>query len=175
LARPEVVHVRDVACRAPAAAARSRRPSGNYQNGPARAISWRSRPVVIRRRAEAAAAIVSRVITAAHATEYPCRKAALVTGIAESALVGHDWMRVLAAGGGTSGLATGSLTWMSRRPGQGEDPELFFSIATRRPALSQISAARVGRHRAAASRCPACAVQTRPAGVWGGTTEEARS
>lgn len=56
-----------------------------------------------------------------------------MTDIAEFAEVGHDWMRVLGADGGTARLATGSLTWISLGACVGEDPELFFPIATQGP------------------------------------------
>ena len=51
---------------------------------------------------------------------------------------------------------------------RGEDPELFFPIATEGPALLQISAARaVCRRCAVAAMCLAYALQTRQAGIWG--------
>ncbi len=72
--------------------------------------------------------------------------------------------------------SAGSVTWMSRGACQAEDPELFFPIAAQGPALSQISAARaVCRRCAVAALCLAYALETRQAGIWGGTTQEERS
>ena len=76
---------------------------------------------------------------------------------------------------GSAGFAAASLSWMSRGACQGEDPELFFPIATEGPALLQISAAKeVCRHCAVAAMCLAYALQTRQTGIWGGTTQEER-
>jgi WhiB family transcriptional regulator, redox-sensing transcriptional regulator len=76
---------------------------------------------------------------------------------------------------GGARYAAASLTWMSRGACQGEDPELFFPIAAEGPALLQINTAKaVCRGCAVAAACLAYALQTRQAGIWGGTTQEER-
>jgi WhiB family transcriptional regulator, redox-sensing transcriptional regulator len=71
--------------------------------------------------------------------------------------------------------AAASCGWMSRGACQGEDPELFFPVAAEGPGLHQISEAKeVCRRCAVCARCLAYAVETRQAGVWGGTTWEER-
>ncbi len=96
-----------------------------------------------------------------------------ITGFTQA---GHNGIAALppAAGGGARHLAA-ALSWMSLGACQGEDPELFFPIATQGPALPQISAERaVCRRCAVATMCLAYALQTRQAGIWGGTTQEER-
>lgn len=100
----------------------------------------------------------------------------LVTDITEWTPAGRDRIRGLAAAsGGGAGYAAASLGSMSRGACQGDDPELFFPIAAEGPALLQISTARaVCRRCAVAAMCLAYALQTRQAGIWGGTTQEER-
>jgi WhiB family transcriptional regulator, redox-sensing transcriptional regulator len=74
-----------------------------------------------------------------------------------------------------SRYAAASCGWMSRGACQGEDPELFFPIAVEGPALHQASEAKeVCRRCAVCAMCLAYAVETRQAGIWGGTTWEER-
>ena len=74
-----------------------------------------------------------------------------------------------------SDAPTVALGWMSRGACHGEDPELFFPVATNGAAVHQITAAK-----AACARCPvraiclAYAVTTRQEGIWGGTTPDER-
>ena len=70
----------------------------------------------------------------------------------------------------------GSPSWMPRGACRGEDPELFFPIATAGPALAQVSSAK-----AICGRCPVQAnclsyalVTGQDDGIWGGTTREER-
>ena len=82
-------------------------------------------------------------------------------------------------GAGIAVLSTvraGSPGWMSRGACRGEDPELFFPIATAGPALAQVRAAKV-----ICSRCPVqpnclsyAPVTGQDHGIWGGTTSEER-
>jgi WhiB family transcriptional regulator, redox-sensing transcriptional regulator len=73
------------------------------------------------------------------------------------------------------GPAFDTWDWMSRGACQGEDPELFFPIAVEGPALYQVGEAKeVCRRCAVCAMCLAYAVETRQAGVWGGTTWEER-
>jgi WhiB family redox-sensing transcriptional regulator len=68
-----------------------------------------------------------------------------------------------------------STAWMSRGACQGEDPELFFPIATTGAAREQVNAAR-----AICARCPelapclSYAVMTVQDGIWGATTRDER-
>src|SRR5271165_2421263 len=101
-----------------------------------------------------------------------------MTDTTEFIQLGQDWIGGVPAAAGGSGdvrhTAT-SLTWMSRGACQGEDPDLFFPIATQGPAQSQISAARaVCRRCTVAAMCLTYALQTSQAGIWGGTTQEER-
>jgi WhiB family redox-sensing transcriptional regulator len=71
--------------------------------------------------------------------------------------------------------ADASVTWMTRGACRGEDPELFFPVASQGSALSQISAARAVCQRCpVAAMCLAYALQTSQTGIWGGTTQEER-
>lgn len=71
--------------------------------------------------------------------------------------------------------AWGSTGWMSRGACHGQDPELFFPIAARGPALRQISAAKAVCGRCAVlATCLSYALATMQVGVWGGTTGEER-
>lgn len=64
--------------------------------------------------------------------------------------------------------AAASCGWMSREACQGEDPELFFPVAAKGPALHQISEAKeVCRRCAVRAMCLAYAVETSQAGIWG--------
>lgn len=96
-----------------------------------------------------------------------------ITGFAQA---GHDRIAGLsAAAGGSAHHLAAALTWMPLGACQDEDPELFFPIAAQGPALHQISVARaVCRRCAVATMCLAYALQTRQAGIWGGTTQEER-
>jgi WhiB family transcriptional regulator, redox-sensing transcriptional regulator len=99
-----------------------------------------------------------------------------VTDITEWIQADRDRVRGLpAASGGGASYAAASLSWMSQGACHGEDPELFFPIATEGPALLQISTARaVCRRCAVAATCLAYALETGQAGIWGGTTQEER-
>jgi WhiB family transcriptional regulator, redox-sensing transcriptional regulator len=100
----------------------------------------------------------------------------LVTDITEFTQDDHyRIVRMRAAADGSARHLAAALTWMSQGACQGEDPELFFPIAIQGPALPQISAATaVCRRCAVATMCLAYALQTRQAGIWGGTTQEER-
>jgi len=101
-----------------------------------------------------------------------------MTDITEFTQVGPDRNRELPAaarGGGSARYAVASVAWMSRGACQGEDPELFFPVASQGSALSQTKAARAVCQRCAvAATCLAYALQTGQAGIWGGTTQEER-
>ncbi len=69
------------------------------------------------------------------------------------------------------------MEWLRRAACVGEDPELFFPVGTRGPALREIAAAKQ-----VCARCPviiqclAFALHSGQAsGVWGGTCEEERA
>lgn len=65
--------------------------------------------------------------------------------------------------------------WMSQGACQGEDPEIFFPIATTGPALDQISAAKaICRRCAVRQPCLSYAAATMQDGIWGGTTRDER-
>jgi WhiB family transcriptional regulator, redox-sensing transcriptional regulator len=69
----------------------------------------------------------------------------------------------------------GSFDWMSQGACRAEDPELFFPIAATGPASRQIRAAKAVCGRCAVrAPCLAYALETRPDGIWGGTTTEER-
>lgn len=69
------------------------------------------------------------------------------------------------------------MEWLRNAACAGEDPELFFPVGTRGPALREIAAAK--------SVCARCPVSTQclafalhsgqVSGVWGGTCEEERA
>jgi WhiB family redox-sensing transcriptional regulator len=69
-----------------------------------------------------------------------------------------------------------SLSWMSRGACQEADPELFFPVATvRDPAARQVEAAKaVCGPCAVRARCLSYALEARPEGIWGGTTQDER-
>jgi WhiB family redox-sensing transcriptional regulator len=100
-----------------------------------------------------------------------------VTNITEIMRAGSDQVRRLSAAvADDESYITASITWMPLGACQGEDPELFFPIAVKGPALSQINAARaVCRGCAVAVMCLAYALETGQGGIWGGTTWEERS
>jgi WhiB family transcriptional regulator, redox-sensing transcriptional regulator len=65
--------------------------------------------------------------------------------------------------------------WMPRGACHGEDPELFFPIATAGPALAQVIAAKAVCFRCAVrAACLSYALATLQAGIWGGTTQDER-
>ncbi len=75
----------------------------------------------------------------------------------------------------SSQFAVRSPGWMPRGACQGEDPELFFPIATAGPALAQVLAAKAVCFRCAVrAACLSYALATGQAGIWGGTTQEER-
>jgi WhiB family redox-sensing transcriptional regulator len=77
---------------------------------------------------------------------------------------------------GATDYARASAGWMSHAACQGEDPELFFPVAAQGPALHEIDAAKaVCGQCAVRLLCLSYALQTRQAGIWGGTTWEERS
>ena len=77
---------------------------------------------------------------------------------------------------GAADYARASAGWMAHAACQGEDPELFFPVAARGPALHEIDAAKaVCGQCAVRLLCLSYALQTRQAGIWGGTTWEERS
>jgi WhiB family redox-sensing transcriptional regulator len=70
----------------------------------------------------------------------------------------------------------GSTSWMARSACRGEDPELFFPLATASLASAQVSSAK-----AVCGRCPVQAnclsyalLTEQGDGIWGGTTREER-
>jgi WhiB family redox-sensing transcriptional regulator len=68
-----------------------------------------------------------------------------------------------------------STAWMSRGACQGEDPELFFPIASTSPFRDQINAAKAICGRCSElEMCLSYAVRTAQAGIWGGTTKDER-
>lgn len=74
----------------------------------------------------------------------------------------------MAAGAGFS-------RWMSQGACRQEDPEIFFPIAARGPALAQVSAAKaVCRRCAVNAACLSFGLETSQEGIWGGTTREER-
>jgi WhiB family transcriptional regulator, redox-sensing transcriptional regulator len=99
-----------------------------------------------------------------------------VTDMTEIMKAGSDRIRGLSAAvAGDASYVAASTTWMPLGACQGEDPELFFPIAVRGPALRQINAARaVCRGCAVAVMCLTYALETGQAGIWGGTTWEER-
>ena len=72
--------------------------------------------------------------------------------------------------------AAASGGWMLLGACQDEDPELFFPVGSRGPALSQVEAAKAVCGRCAVWReCFAFALRTgQEDGIWGGTTVEER-
>ncbi|MEU6355482.1 WhiB family transcriptional regulator [Streptomyces sp. NPDC047072] len=68
------------------------------------------------------------------------------------------------------------MEWLRRAACVGEDPELFFPVGTRGPALRDAAAAkRVCARCPVAVECLTYAISTGPtSGVWGGTCEEER-
>lgn len=75
-----------------------------------------------------------------------------------------------------SNAPVGSSSWMSLGACQREDPELFFPISAKGPALDQVSAAKaVCRRCAVRPVCLSFGLETRQEGIWGGTTSEERS
>ena len=69
----------------------------------------------------------------------------------------------------------GSLGWMSRGACQRADPELFFPVAAKGPALQQAEAAKAVCGRCAVRpSCLAYALETMQDGIWGGTTSDER-
>jgi WhiB family redox-sensing transcriptional regulator len=98
-----------------------------------------------------------------------------VTGIGGSSQTGRDRASGMAAGSDAARAGVAFWAWMSRGACLGVDPELFFPVAGRGPALHQISAAkRVCQHCTVCALCLTYAVQTRQSGIWGGTTLEER-
>jgi WhiB family redox-sensing transcriptional regulator len=68
-----------------------------------------------------------------------------------------------------------ATAWMSLGACQGEDPELFFPIATPGTARDQMTAAKaVCRRCSVQGTCLSYAVSTAQDGIWGGTTSEER-
>jgi WhiB family transcriptional regulator, redox-sensing transcriptional regulator len=68
-----------------------------------------------------------------------------------------------------------STAWMSRGACQGEDPELFFPIASTGPFRVQIDAAKgICRRCPELTPCLTYAIRTAQDGIWGGTTREER-
>jgi WhiB family transcriptional regulator, redox-sensing transcriptional regulator len=75
----------------------------------------------------------------------------------------------------SSQIAVDFPGWTPRAACRGEDPELFFPIATAGPALTQVFAAKAVCFRCAVrAGCLSYALATGPAGIWGGTTQEER-
>jgi WhiB family redox-sensing transcriptional regulator len=73
------------------------------------------------------------------------------------------------------GLSGRSPGWMRRGACQGEDPELFSTVAAVGPALTQVIAAEaVCSWCAVRAACLSYALATGQAGIWGGTTQEER-
>lgn len=65
--------------------------------------------------------------------------------------------------------------WMVRGACRGADPELFFPISLRGPAVQQINYAKTICGRCpVAGNCLSYALRTMPDGIWGGTTSEER-
>jgi WhiB family redox-sensing transcriptional regulator len=74
------------------------------------------------------------------------------------------------------GAGGDSSDWMSQGACRAEDPELFFPVATTGPASRQIRAAKAVCARCTVrAPCLAYAMETRPDGIWGGTTTEERA
>jgi WhiB family transcriptional regulator, redox-sensing transcriptional regulator len=68
-----------------------------------------------------------------------------------------------------------ATAWMSRGACQGEDPELFFPVASTGPFRDQINAAKAICGRCSELQmCLSCAVRTAQDGIWGGTTKDER-
>lgn len=69
------------------------------------------------------------------------------------------------------------MEWLRRAACVGEDPELFFPVGTRGPALREVAAAkRVCARCPVITQCLAFALHSGQAsGVWGGTCEEERA
>jgi WhiB family transcriptional regulator, redox-sensing transcriptional regulator len=99
-----------------------------------------------------------------------------VTGMSEPSHAGRDRTVTMPAGPrGTARPSVAFCGWMSRGACLGEDPELFFPIAAKGPALHQISAAkRICQRCAVRALCLTYAVENRQSGIWGGTTSEER-
>jgi len=77
---------------------------------------------------------------------------------------------------GNTGEVSSTSGWMPLGACQREDPELFFPISAKGPALDQISAAKaVCRRCAVRPACLSFGLETRQEGIWGGTTSEERS
>ena len=75
----------------------------------------------------------------------------------------------------SSHFPLGSPAWMAHGACQGEDPVLFFPIATSGPALAQVFAAKAACLRwAIRVGCLSYALVTGQAGIWGGTTRDER-
>ena len=100
------------------------------------------------------------------------RRVGNVTEVGEPSQPGPDRSAGTPAVSGAGGAFCG---WMSRGACLGVDPELFFPVADRGPALHQITVAkRVCQHCTVRSLCLTYAVETRQSGIWGGTTLEER-
>jgi WhiB family transcriptional regulator, redox-sensing transcriptional regulator len=68
-----------------------------------------------------------------------------------------------------------STAWTSPGACQGEDPELFFPIASTSPFRDQINAAKAICGRCSELQmCLSYAVRTAQDGIWGGTTKDER-
>jgi WhiB family transcriptional regulator, redox-sensing transcriptional regulator len=99
-----------------------------------------------------------------------------MTGITEPKQAGAARIPAMPPGrGGATRSAAAFSGWMSRGACRSEDTELFFPIAATGPALPQISAAKqVCQRCTVCALCLAYALETRQAGIWGGTTAEER-
>ncbi len=68
-----------------------------------------------------------------------------------------------------------AIDWISHGACHGEDPELFFPIATTQAADQQIRAAKAVCFRCAVRvQCLSYAIETGQHGIWGGTTSDER-
>lgn len=68
-----------------------------------------------------------------------------------------------------------AIDWISHGACQGEDPELFFPIATTEAAHEQVRAAKAVCFRCAVRvQCLSYAMDTGQHGIWGGTTSAER-
>jgi WhiB family transcriptional regulator, redox-sensing transcriptional regulator len=69
----------------------------------------------------------------------------------------------------------GFSRWISQEACRDEDPEIFFPISARGPALAQVSFAKaVCRRCAVNAACLSFGLETSQEGIWGGTTREER-
>jgi WhiB family redox-sensing transcriptional regulator len=75
----------------------------------------------------------------------------------------------------SSQLAVGFRGWMWRGACQDEDPEFFFPVSEGGGGLTQVFAAKAVCFRCTVrAACLSYALDTRQAGIWGGTTQEER-